>query len=125
MGTARVGLARGSDAARLAEPLKTVEAKEVLNELKVLTDADQISGIVVGLPRGLDGQDTPQTASVRLWLKKAKNSFDLPFYWQDEALTSHSAEQHKIDPKIGADAYAAAVILQDFLDTPEAERVRC
>jgi len=125
VGAARVGLARGSDAARIAEPLKTIEAKEALNELKVLTDTRRISGIVVGLPRGLDGQDTPQTVAVRQWVEKAKNSLNLPFYWQDEALTSHSAEQHKIDPKIGADAYAAAVILQDFLDTPEAERVRC
>jgi putative holliday junction resolvase len=125
VGTVRVGLARGSDIARIAQPRKTAEAKEAINEIKVLIDTRQIAGLVVGLPRGLDGQDTRQTASVIEWVEKAKNDISLPFYWQDEALSTHSAEQSRIDPKIGADAYAAAVILQDFLDTPEAERVRC
>ncbi len=119
-GSARVGLARGSSAARLAEPLKTVPAAEVLKEIESLSRHNQAAGIVVGLPRSLDGQDTQQTELVRQWAKGAKELIKLPFYWQDEALTSAAAA--KADD---IDAAAAAIILQDFLDTPEDQRVRC
>ena len=123
VGTVRVGLARGSDVARLAEPLKTVSAAQAINWLAEIAATRKVDGIVVGLPRGLDGQDTSQTNLVRDWAKQAAASIKLPFYWQDEALTTQAAQTH--NSKEGVDAAAAAVILQDFLDTPEAERVRC
>ena len=119
-GSVRVGLARGSSAARLAEPLKTVPAAAAVAEIKKLIAENEAAAIVVGLPRSLDGDDTQQTKLVRQWVKSIQSEVDAPFYWQDEALTSHAAA--------GAaeiDAAAAAIILQDFLDTPEEERVRC
>ncbi|MBX4188610.1 Holliday junction resolvase RuvX [Candidatus Saccharibacteria bacterium] len=123
IGNARIGIARGSDVARLAEPLKTVPADIAFKELGNLIDSLKPAGVVVGLPRGLDGQETDQTRLVREWVKKAKTAIALPFYWQDEALTTHSAES--LPGEAGIDAKAAAVILQDFLDSPETERVRC
>jgi RNase H-fold protein (predicted Holliday junction resolvase) len=50
-----------------------------------------------------------------------KTLVKLPFYWQDEALTSRTAERQP--SAAGADAGAAAIILQDFLDTDENDRV--
>jgi len=119
-GSVRVGLARGSSAARLAEPLKTVPEAEALAKIASQAKANQAVGVVVGLPRSLEGKDTQQTILVRDWVKTAKDKIALPFYWQDEALTSAAAS--KTDD---IDAAAAAIILQDFLDTPEEERVRC
>src|SRR5206468_289609 len=84
VGSQRVGIARGSSLARIAEPLKTVSAQEAIVELKKLET--QIDGIVVGLPRGLDGQETAQTKMVRQWAHQAKAQINTPFYWQDEAL---------------------------------------
>ncbi|HEX4775032.1 MAG TPA: Holliday junction resolvase RuvX, partial [Candidatus Saccharimonadales bacterium] len=72
VGSARVGVARGSSSARLAEPLKTVDAKMAVPELKTLAAGHQAAGIVVGLPRNLDGQDTAQTQFVRDWVGEAK-----------------------------------------------------
>jgi putative Holliday junction resolvase len=123
IGAARIGIARGSNAARLAEPLKTVDVKDALKELAAIAHANKVCGIVVGLPRGLDGQETDQTRLVRDWARTAKTTINLPFYWQDEALTTQSAQSLSGDT--GIDAKAAAVILQDFLDSPETERVRC
>jgi putative Holliday junction resolvase len=124
VGSARVGLARGSSFARLAQPLKTVAADAAAAELKSQTERLPAAGIVVGLPRSLEGNDTPQTEYVRQWITQAKKIINLPFYLQDEALTSKAAEQNR--KQAGpADAEAAALILQDFLDTPEDERVRC
>lgn len=126
-GNKRTGIARGSIVARLAEPLKTIETASLFDALPQLIKDNSVDAIVVGLPRNLNGQDTDQTTLVRDWLKQAKAKLDLPFYWQDEALTSYMVE---ISQKHGkhiadVDALAAAIILQDFLDTPEAERVVC
>jgi putative Holliday junction resolvase len=127
VGLKRTGIARGSDAARLAEPLRTVATTEVLNTLKNLAEEYNVSAIVVGLPRNLHGNSTQQTNWVRDWVMKLKRKIDLPFYWQDEVLTTRIAEAKKLSYKKvhDIDSLAAAIILQDFLDTPQADRVMC
>lgn len=113
-GAARIGIARGNSVAKLAEPLKTVAAAEALRILEDLVKSNAVSAIVVGLPRNLDGNDTPQTKAVRRWTNQLKSQINRPLYWQDEALTSQAGAD---------DAQAAAIILQDFLDGPESDRV--
>jgi len=127
VGQARTGLARGNDAARLSEPLKTVDTKDLLAELQKVVAEHSAKGVVVGLPRNLSGDDTPQTTWVRAWVDEAKKQIKTTFYWQDEAMTSKIAEARKLaDNKLhDVDALAAAIILQDFLDMPEPERVIC
>jgi putative Holliday junction resolvase len=127
VGLKRTGIARGSDAARLAEPLRTVATTEVLSTLKNLAEEYNVSAIVVGLPRNLHGNSTQQTNWVRDWVVKLKRKIDLPFYWQDEVLTTRIAEAKKLSYKKvhDIDSLAAAIILQDFLDTPQADRVMC
>jgi putative holliday junction resolvase len=124
VGDMRVGIARGSSLARIAEPVKTTDAKEAISELIVLIDQFKANGVVVGLPRNLTGAETAQTKKVRQWAERAKDQIKLPFYWQDEALTSVEVEKIGAQ-KVGSDALAASVILQDFLDTPKQQRVRC
>lgn len=128
VGQVRVGIARGSSAARIAQPLKTVPAAEALEELENLAKTHSANGIVIGLPRSLDGQETAQTKVVRDWAAQAKTRLKLPFYWQDEALTSRLAAAKVQSSKLKAQKFddhslAAAVILQDFLDSPENDRV--
>lgn len=125
VGLKRTGIARASEDARIAEPLITVPTTEVIKVLKDLIKEHNVGTIVVGLPRNLAGDDTRQTTWVRDWVKHAKNKVDLPFYWQDEVLTSRIAEAKKLSSKKlhDVDSLAAAIILQDFLDTPESERM--
>ncbi len=127
VGLKRTGIARASDIARLAEPLMTVPTADILKTLKELIDEYNVGTIVVGLPRSLNGSDTTQTSWVRDWVKHIKGKIELPFYWQDEALTSRIAEAKKAvyKQKHDIDSLAAAIILQDFLDAPEAERSIC
>ena len=127
VGRARTGIARASNIARLAEPLMTVETDKALNTIKDLIREQDVEAIVIGLPRNMKSDDTAQTEWVRDWVKKAKDHVRAPFYWQDEALTSKLAESSPLKLKKGqtADALAAAIILEDFLDTTEAERVVC
>lgn len=128
LGLKRTGIARASARARLAEPLITIPTTEAIATLrKLIKEYNGIVAIVVGLPRNLTGNDTRQTTWVRDWVKEAKRKIDLPFYWQDEVLTSQIAEAEKMSYKKphDIDSLAAAIILQDFLDTPEAERNMC
>jgi putative Holliday junction resolvase len=82
-------------------------------------------GLVIGLPRGLDGQETAQTRAVREFAEQLKPAVQLPYYWQDEAVTSRQAEEElksrgKPYQKGDIDALSATYILEDFLrDHPE------
>lgn len=124
VGQARVGFARGSMVARLAEPLFSVPAGEALAKLSKLATELKAAGVVVGWPRNLAGKQTAQTKSVHKWALAAKAKIKLPFYIQDEALTSRlaQAEKRERSAKYDEHALAAAIFLQDFLDSPEESR---
>lgn len=121
VGSARIGLARGSGLAKLAEPIKVIPAADFVKAIMEITSIYQTDAVVIGLPRNLDGEETRQTKYVRDWVKRVIPQINLPFYWQDEALTTQTAAKFAVNN----DAQAASVILQDFLDTPKDERVRC
>jgi putative Holliday junction resolvase len=127
VGLKRTGIARASETARLSEPLMTVSNTDIVRKLKDLIEEYNISAIVVGLPRNLQGSSTQQTNWVRDWVSHVKQKIDLPFYWQDEVLSTKIAEAKKLTYKKihDVDSLAAAIILQDFLDTPEANRMVC
>ena len=124
IGAKRTGIARASSVARLAEPLMSVPAEEAVDKLLKYVKDNRVEAIAVGLPRGLQGQDTAQTGIIRNWVSAAKERLATPLYWQDEALTSVHASMKNSGLKNKDDehALAAAIILQDFLDTPEAAR---
>jgi putative Holliday junction resolvase len=127
IGHKRTGIARASSLAALAEPLMSVGTTEVVKTLKKLASDKEVSAVAIGLPRNLQGNDTAQTLWVRDFVDKLKKQITMPFYWQDEALTTKLAENLKQGAKSPADEHslAAAIVLQDFLDTPPAERVIC
>jgi putative Holliday junction resolvase len=117
MGTRRVGLAVGDSAARLARPLGTVAPEQLAARL---TTEGPFAALVVGLPRGLDGQDTPQTLAVRRFVDASLGEYEI--IYQDEAATSEIAKAEleasgKPYKREDIDAQAAAIILQDFLDS--------
>lgn len=95
-----------------------VNNQEFGDRLAEVIDQEQADCLVVGLPRNLDGGETPQTVYVRDFVAKMK--INLPVYFQDEALTSRAAEDRlkttkKRYNKEAIDAMAAAIILEDYL----------
>ncbi len=120
-GSKRVGLAMTNLAARLPSPYKTIPNDEKLLCALLQTIKDeQITVIILGLPRGLKGQNTNQTEEVEKFNELLSKSTNLPIYLQDEALTSHKAElelNHRGRPykKEDIDALAATYILEDWL----------
>jgi putative Holliday junction resolvase len=88
-------------------------------------DDDGLSAIVVGWPRRLDGSPTHQTAVVEAFGRALEQQTGLRVLLQDERLSSHAADERLAERgvrdwrarKRRLDAAAAAVILQDFLDS--------
>ncbi|HSX45632.1 MAG TPA: Holliday junction resolvase RuvX [Candidatus Saccharimonadia bacterium] len=120
VGEARVGLALASISARLVQPFTTLQREDVFDELEKIIKNEDVGEIVVGLPRGLDGQETAQTASARAFAKELEKRTDLPIHLQDEAVTSKKAEEElrargKPYAKGDIDALAATYILEDYL----------
>ena len=120
VGEKRIGVAIASTIARLPSPLVTLANDgNFLESLKKLITRERVGALVIGFPRGLDGQTTQQTAAVESFIGQLKKQIDLPIYTQDEALTSQKAETELHARgnfnKADVDALAAAFILEDFL----------
>jgi putative Holliday junction resolvase len=87
-------------------------------------EEDGVSAIVVGLPRRLDGSATEMTERVGAFAAALGRITQLPIVLQDERLTSHEADTrlavNEKDWRVRKrhlDAAAAAIILQDYLDS--------
>lgn len=126
VGGSRIGVAAANVVARIARPLTTLtNDDDFVTQLQQRIDQESAAVLVVGLPRGLDGQHTEQTRIVESFVAQLKNHIALPVYWQDEAVTSRKAEA-ELKQRGGSyskgdiDALAATYILEDFLrDHPE------
>lgn len=116
-----MGVAIASLEARLPRPLITlIQGEKFTQELQAIIDQEGVTDIVVGLPRGLNGQDTEQTVKIANFSKQIKSDFNLPVHFQDEAVTSKQAQSElqargKIYEKSDIDALAATYILEDWL----------
>ena len=133
VGERRIGVAISDATCTLARPLTvlrtsgldgdalTVAAGEID---RLAGDDEGVASIVVGLPRHLDGAPNQMTPRVERFAAKLQGRTGLPVILQDERLTSHEAESRLATRekswrarKARLDAAAAAIILQDYLDT--------
>ena len=122
IGEKRIGVAVASSIARLARPLTTLVLDEnFFTNLVEIISRENVSEIVVGMPRNLDGQPTSQTFFVETFVNELQQHTSLPIQFQDEAVTSRLAQEEleargKTYAKADIDALAATYILQDYLD---------
>jgi len=121
VGSKRIGIAIASLTARIAKPLTTLPNDDKFyKELKAIIKEENVSVLVIGLPRGLRGQDTEQTKFTKEFTQKLTTKIPLPVHLIDEALTSKQAEaelrkKRKTYKKADIDALAATYILDDWL----------
>ncbi len=128
VGERRIGVAAANNIARLPSPLTTLDhGPQTIKDIQQLVEAQKAGALVVGLPRGLNGQHTMQTVAVEQFVAELRKILTVPLYWQDEALTSRKAEAEleargKPYNKGDVDALSATYILEDFLrDSPVKE----
>jgi len=121
VGAARIGLALASRAARLASPYKTIaNSPNSVEQLRVICEQEKVREIVIGLPRGMNGQDTAQTTAVQEYGARLAEAVPAPIAWRDEALTSVKAQEEldrrgKPYRREDIDSLAATYILEDYL----------
>lgn len=121
-GEKRVGVAIASLIAMMPRPLKTlINDQNLIMSIRQIVDSENVSHIVVGYPRGLEGQSTDQTRIVDEFVHELKIRFKVPIDIQDEALTSEKAIEElnrsgKQYAKEDVDALAAAYILNDWIN---------
>ena len=124
-GTSRVGFAVSDPLHIIATPLKTIKNKSIqdlLKQIGLIVKEYDIKSIVVGLPLGLNGKETKQTETVKLFSETlGKNNYKVIF--EDERFTTVLAKKEIIKQKISTgrnksliDQVSAAFILQSYLD---------
>ena len=91
---------------------------------RLAEEEDGLVALVIGLPRRLDGTANDMTPRVQAFARILGDRTSLPVVLQDERLTSVEAESRLATRekdwrvrKARLDAAAAAIILQDYLDS--------
>lgn len=122
VGDKRIGAAMTNSIARLPQPLTTLNVDEnIMNQISDLIKANQISELIIGLPRGLNGQETEQTKKIRKFNDEISSILNIPIFLIDEAGTSVQAKEElesrkKAYSKSDVDSLAASYILEDYLN---------
>jgi putative Holliday junction resolvase len=133
VGERRIGVAVSDVSCTLARPLGVLAAKGLDGDAvqvaaaeiaRLAGEEDGVASIVVGLPKRLDGAPNEMTPRVERFARLLETRTALPVVLQDERLSSHEAESRLAlrekdwrERKKRLDAAAAAVILQDYLDS--------
>jgi putative Holliday junction resolvase len=133
IGEKRIGVAVSDVSGTLARPLGVlrpsgleVDALDVVSTeiARLAAEEDGLGEIVIGLPRRLDGSPSDMTPRVEQFARRLQTKTSLPVTFQDERLSSREAESRLAlrdkdwrSRKARLDAAAAAVILQDYLDS--------
>ncbi len=126
LGTVTIGLAVSDTSRRVASPLRTLrrtkftaDAAEVL----ALATARAIGGLVIGLPRNMDGSEGPRAQATRAFARNLARLTPLPIAFWDERLSTVAAERALLEADTSRkrraeviDHVAAAYILQGLLD---------
>jgi putative Holliday junction resolvase len=133
VGERRIGVAVSDVTRTLARPLGVLRPEGLDADAVQLAAAeiarlageeDGVASIVVGLPRRLDGTPNDMTPRVEAFARQLEARTALAVVLQDERLSSREAESRLAlrekdwrARKKRLDAAAAAVILQDYLDS--------
>ncbi|MFA3915987.1 Holliday junction resolvase RuvX [Ruegeria hyattellae] len=126
LGDKTIGVAVSDRMGTVATPLETVRRKKFTLDagrlLEIIADRD-IGGIVLGLPRNMDGSEGPRCQSTRAFARNLTRLTELPIGFWDERLSTVAAEKALLEADTTRkrraeviDHVAASYILQGALD---------
>lgn len=126
LGTKTIGVAASDGLLSSANPVETIKRKKFgLDAARLLEIATgrNAAGLILGLPRNMDGSEGPRAQSTRAFARNLAALTDLPISFWDERLSTVAAERALIEADMTRkrrseviDAVAAAYILQGALD---------
>ncbi|SIN85029.1 Holliday junction resolvase RuvX [Vannielia litorea] len=126
LGTKTIGVAVSDGLRSVATPLETVKRKKFTQDaealLAILTKRS-ICGLVLGLPRNMDGTEGPRAQSTRAFARNFSRLWAGPVGFWDERLSTVAAERALLEADTSRarraeviDHVAAGYILQGALD---------
>jgi putative Holliday junction resolvase len=126
LGTKTIGVAVSDVMRAIASPLLTIRRGKFAADAARLAEiiaGRQIAGLVIGLPRNMDGSEGPRCQSVRAFARNLEGRIDLPVVFWDERLSTVAAERALLEGDTSRqrrgeviDQVAAGIILQGALD---------
>ena len=126
-GKKRTGLAVTDILRITANPLITIETKQLMTWLQDYFAKENVDEVVVGYPKQMNGEDSESMQYIRVFLAQFEQTFpSIPIKLYDERFTSVLAHQAMIDGgmkrsqrqnKMMVDKIAACIILEGYLDS--------
>lgn len=134
LGEVRIGLALSDPAQMIASPAETIDvprdqAGPALDALVGAIDRHGAAGVVVGLPRQLDGSEGDAARRARRMANRLRERTGLPVALWDERFTTTEAERVMLaqdasrrERREQIDRVAASVLLQAVLEAQRRRR---
>jgi putative holliday junction resolvase len=129
-GTVKVGTALSDELKMLATPFKVLPSNSHLaDEIVRIVQENNVDTIVMGMPY-YEGAETVTTAKVRAFTDKLRTMVAVPIFFWDESFSTRFARSRMVDAGVKkkkrqargtSDTWAAAIILQEFLDNRSVE----
>lgn len=125
LGERRIGVAVSDPSQVLARGIAVIERRSVEKDLEAiagLAEEYEVEAIIVGFPRRLNGTAGKEAKKAEAFAARIEAHLELPVTLWDERLSTVRAaralaEGGKRKRRLGIDAVAAVVILQDYLDS--------
>ena len=126
LGTKTIGVAVSDTGRRVATPLRTIRRTKFTADaaaLVALMAERRVGGVVLGLPRNMDGGEGPRAQATRAFARNLAPLIDAPITFWDERLSTVAAERALLAADASRarraeviDHVAAGFILQGLLD---------
>lgn len=126
LGTKTIGVAVSDGMRGVASPLTTIRRTKFTQDaqaLLALIAERGLAGLVLGLPRNMDGSEGPRAQATRAFARNMTRLTDLPIAYWDERLSTVAAERALLEGDTSRrrraeviDQVAAGYILQGALD---------
>jgi putative Holliday junction resolvase len=128
LGTKTIGVAVSDPGLVVASPLTTIRRTKFTADaqaLLALVDENNVGGLVIGLPRNMDGSEGPRCQSTRQFADNLLKLRDISIVFWDERLSTAAVERAMVaEGDVSrarraaiVDQVAAGYILQGFLDS--------
>ena len=114
-GTKKVGIAISDPNGILAFPYFVIKNDDTfLNKVEDIVNNENIDELVIGDSKNFKGEDNVVMEAIKNFVAQWSIVVGTPVHFEKEFLTTHQAKLHTDDKM--ADASAAAIILQTYLD---------
>ncbi len=126
IGTKTIGTSLSDVGRTIASPLETIMRRKFTKyaeELAKLIARHGVAGLILGLPRNMDGTEGPAAQSARSFARNLARLVELPLAFWDERLSTAAvtrilieADRSRARRNLLVDKLAATYILQGALD---------